>query len=517
MDITVSEKYLWFPVDMSGEMVWVSVYDGDQKIQEMKVSLGKEHIDFYGVWKATEYLGKELRIVSEKGEEYLDGVDIRQEETRPQNDYPYRPRLHYTPAYGWVNDPNGLVYADGVYHMFHQYNPYSTEWQNMSWGHATSTDLMHWEEQEVAITPDEYGTMYSGCALVDEKNTAGYGKDALLFFYTAAGGMNEWSKEAGNLFTQKLMWSTDGTKTLHKRDEELVPWIVGENRDPKVFWHAESNAYVMIMYLEENDFLILRSADLLHWEQTQKMTVPGMWECPLLIEVPVEGTDKKEWVFWSADGYYQIGSFDGYTFCTKTERKMAYFSRRAYAAQNFVNVGERVLLVPWVRLDNANGWYRGAMGIPQEICLKDGADGLQLAFSMAEELHALRGSWEALPQNETISIAGEAREVVLSWNAGMTGTELLEIGETTIRVDFTHGELWVDTDRKHELDGELRGVFDPAKPLDMTVVIDQEMLDILADGGRLCGTIEAEENVLGKTLKLRGDAAPGAAKWCVLK
>ena len=109
MDITVSEKYLWFPVDMSGEMVWVSVYDGDQKIQEMKVSLGKEHIDFYGVWKATEYLGKELRIVSEKGEEYLDGVDIRQEKTRPQNDYPYRPRLHYTPAYGWVNDPNGLV------------------------------------------------------------------------------------------------------------------------------------------------------------------------------------------------------------------------------------------------------------------------------------------------------------------------------------------------------------------------------------------------------------------------
>ena len=345
MDITVSEKYLWFPVDMSGEMVWVSVYDGDQKIQEMKVSLGKEHIDFYGVWKATEYLGKELRIVSEKGEEYLDGVDIRQEKTRPQNDYPYRPRLHYTPAYGWVNDPNGLVYVDGVYHMFHQYNPYSTEWQNMSWGHATSTDLMHWEEQEVASTPDEYGTMYSGCALVDEKNTAGYGKDALLFFYTAAGGMNEWSKEAGNLFTQKLMWSTDGTKTLHKRDEELVPWIVGENRDPKVFWHAESNAYVMIMYLEENDFLILRSADLLHWEQTQKMTVPGMWECPLLIEVPVEGTDKKEWVFWSADGYYQIGSFDGYTFQTKTERKMAYFSRRAYAAQNFVNVGERVWIM----------------------------------------------------------------------------------------------------------------------------------------------------------------------------
>ena len=116
------------------------------------------------------------------------------------------------------------------------------------------------------------------------------------------------------------------------------------------------------------------------------MTVPGMWECPLLIEVPVEGTEEKKWVFWSADGYYQIGRFDGYTFQTETGRKMAYFSRRAYAAQNFANVEDRMLLVPWVRLDNANGWYRSAMGIPQEICLKEGTDGLQLAFQMAKEL-----------------------------------------------------------------------------------------------------------------------------------
>lgn len=186
MDITVSEKYLWFPVDMSGEMVWVSVYDGDQKIQEMKVSLGKEHIDFYGVWKATEYLGKELRIVSEKGEEYLDGVDIRQEETRPQNDYPYRPRLHYTPAYGWVNDPNGLVYVDGVYHMFHQYNPYSTEWQNMSWGHAQYGPYALGRAGG-GNTPDEYGTMYSGCAMVEKKIQPVTERSTAVFLYSGRG------------------------------------------------------------------------------------------------------------------------------------------------------------------------------------------------------------------------------------------------------------------------------------------------------------------------------------------
>ena len=147
MQVTITENYLWFPIDMSGELVWVSVYDGDQKIQEMKIAPGKEQVDFYGAWKVEEYLGRELRIVCEKGEAYLEGVMLRQEANRPQNDYPYRPRLHYTPAYGWVNDPNGLVYVDGVYHMFHQYNPYSTEWQNMTWGHATSTDLMHWESR----------------------------------------------------------------------------------------------------------------------------------------------------------------------------------------------------------------------------------------------------------------------------------------------------------------------------------------------------------------------------------
>lgn len=517
MKLTITEPYLWFPVDMSGEPVCISVYDGEQKVQEMKVALGKEKVDFYGAWKVTEFIGKELGITCAEGEEQLQGCPIRQEAHRPENAYPYRPRLHYTPAYGWVNDPNGLFYADGVYHVYHQYNPYSTEWENMSWGYATSTDLMHWEEHDVAVTPDEYGAAYSGCAFVDHKNAAGYGKDAVLFFYTAAGGRNEWSKEAGNRFTQKLMWSTDGGKSIHKRPEPLIPWMVDENRDPKVFWHEASNAYIMIMYLAENEFLILRSTDLLHWEETQRMTVPGMWECPLLMELSVDGTDEKKWVFWSADGYYQIGNFDGYTFRSETERKMAYFSRRAYAAQNFANVEGRVLLLPWIRLDNANGWYRSAMGIPQEICLKEGRDGLQMAFAMAKELKDLRVCQEILPVNETAAIAGEARELQMIWPAGTTGIAALTIGETTVELDFTNGVLSVDTPRKQALETEVRGSFDPAHAFDLTVVIDQEMIDILADGGRLCGTIETEENVLGKTLRLQTNAAPEQSMWWVLR
>lgn len=515
MNLTITDNYLWFPVDLSGELVCVSVFDGEQKVQEMKVALGRERVDFYGAWKVTEFIGKELRFTCAEGEEHLD-VMIRQEAARPENNYPYRPHLHYTPSYGWVNDPNGLFYQDGVYHIYHQYNPYSTEWENMTWGHATSTDLMHWEEQDVAATPDEYGTMYSGCAFVDHKNAAGYGKDAVLFFYTAAGGRNEWSKEAGNLFTQKLMWSTDGGKTLHKRPEPLIPWIVDENRDPKVFWHEASHAYIMIMYLADNEFSILRSEDLIHWTESQRRRVDDMWECPLLMELPVDGTEETKWIFWSADGYYQIGSFDGYEFTAESGRKMAYFSRRAYAAQDYANVEGRVLLLPWIRLDNANGFYRSAMGIPQEICLKEGKDGLQMAFAMAREFDGLRGSAEALPSGET-PIGGEAREIRISWAAGTTGSAALAIGETTVRVDFSRGKLQVDTSRMQEKETEICGSFDAAKTLDLSVVIDQEMLDILADGGRLCGTIETEENVLGKTVSLQGDAAPDSAKWCVLK
>lgn len=133
------------------------------------------------------------------------------------------------------------------YHLYCQYNPYGYEWGNMHWTHAVSKDLLTFEDQGVVMEPDEYGTVYSGCAIKDEKNLLGYGKDTLLFYYTAAGGRNDWSKEAGNLFNQRLAYSIDGGKTLIKSDL-MLPYIVGENRDPKIFWHDEAQHYVCIIF-----------------------------------------------------------------------------------------------------------------------------------------------------------------------------------------------------------------------------------------------------------------------------
>ena len=514
MRLKVTRDYLWLPVDMSREEKTLNIYADGKLVQEIRIRLAADRYDFYGAWKCAAYREKEIELVFDE-EGILTTSPIRQEMERPGNDYPYRPKLHHTATYGWVNDPNGLVYADGVYHLFYQHNPYSTGWENMSWGHAVSNDLFSWKELDVAMTPDQYGTAYSGCGLVDRKNTAGCGQDALLFFYTAAGGRNDWSVREENVFSQRLRWSDDQGMTIHDAGE-IIPWMTAENRDPKVFWHDSTKAYIMVLYLDGNDFLILRSEDLRHWKESQKLSVQGMWECPALMELPVEGTDEKRWVFWSADGYYVIGTFDGYQFTAQTDRLMAYFSRRAYAAQTYDNTGDRVIMVPWIRLDSTLGYYHGAMGIPQVLTLKRTKDGDRIAFHMPEEMEALRGEWAELPLETDLVIADEAREIQLFWKPGTSGKADLAIGETVIRIDFTEGKLSVKTSRLHELDTELCASFNPAEGLGLQITIDQEMIDVLGQGGVICGTIETEENVLGKTVRLNSDEEPETFRWTVL-
>ena len=162
--------------------------------------------------------------------------------TKPDTDYPFRPRIHFTAPTGWINDPNGLVFTDGIWHLYHQWNPYGTEWGNMHWGHAVSHDLINWEHKGIVMELDEFGTVYSGCGWQDHANAAGFGRDTLLFLYTASGGCNQWSIDAGNQHTQRLAVSTDQGGTLRKSGL-ILDHIKGGNRDPKVFYHPESKAY----------------------------------------------------------------------------------------------------------------------------------------------------------------------------------------------------------------------------------------------------------------------------------
>ena len=300
--------------------------------------------------------------------------------------------LHYHAPYGSLNDPNGLLFADGVWHMYHQHNPMDNIWGNMSWGHAVSRDLIHFTFMGDVLFPDKDGVMFSGCGLVNERGCLGLKKDDLLFFYTLA---REHKGEKGEkicTFVQRLACSSDGGRTLVKFPDFELPTLAAENRDPKIFFHFESNAYIMVLYLTECRFCILRSEDLKHWEKTDEFSCPPMWECPDLLRF----TDDK-WAFMSADGYYFIGTFDGYRFRIESEMRSLYGNAIPYAAQSFSGVKDRVISVAWLRTENKGQCWHGMMSVPRELSLDKDAKGYYIRQRFVREadqyIRERSGSW----------------------------------------------------------------------------------------------------------------------------
>ena len=230
--------------------------------------------------------------------------------------------------------------------------------------------------------PDENGTMFSGCAILNERGLLGLPKDTPVFFYTVAGNASEWSK--GKKFVQRIAYSTDQGETLTKIEENVLEHIEADNRDPKVYWHEEKQLYYMVLYLDKNDYAIFNSSDLKNWVMTQKLTIPGAWECPDFREIPVEGGGKK-WIFWSADGYYFLGDFDGSHFVTDGVRQEAYHCMLPYAGQTFAGT-DRVIMIPWMRTNNQGKNFRGMMGIPRELTLVKTEEGYLLRQKLVQEL-----------------------------------------------------------------------------------------------------------------------------------
>ena len=350
--------------------------NSETKLFEFQIPAGEAEdetypVSYYARFPVKQFTDKTLILRGDLGKAFFDRIrneDVPETEEKSlratQGEAFRRPSIHFTPQTGWMNDPNGLVYAEGVYHLYFQHNPFDVQWENMSWGHAVSRDLLHWEQKDDVLFPDETGTMFSGSGIVNDRKMLGLPEDAVIFFYTADGNNNKWS--AGKQFTQRIAYSTDGGETLHKIDKGVLPTVCKENRDPKVFWHEKSGAYIMTLWLEENDFGIFRSTDLLNWEQTDRLTFKEAWECPDLVCLKDE-KGNETWMFWSADGFYFWGEFDGYQFQTDGVRHAAYINKIAYAAQTYSNTGNRVISVPWLRFPNRGRNYTGAMGLPREF------------------------------------------------------------------------------------------------------------------------------------------------------
>jgi len=385
--LLIEHNYLLLPVKNKAAAKKLFAYHNDEKIFEFDIPRFETdenyEFDFQGGFPVSEWIGKEIVIEGDFPEAFSDA--IVQADKIPESGCP-KPLIHFTPDTGWMNDPCGLIYDNGVYHLYFQHNPFSVEWGNMTWGHAISRDLLHWEQLEDALWPDEDGTIFTGSALKNEQGLLGLPKDAQLYVYTSAGHCSLWSKDKE--FVQKLAWSTDNGATLHKLGGCILDHIVGDNRDMKVYWHEKSGQYYAIMFWEKNDYAILNSTDLKTWNVTQVLSVPPAWECPDLVEVPVEEGGSK-WVFWTADGYYFTGDFDGSHFVFEKQYKQAYHSMLPYAAQTF-NGTQRIVSVPWMRTNNKDKVRRGMMGLPRQLTLVKQGDEYILRMKPVDEFEAAK-------------------------------------------------------------------------------------------------------------------------------
>lgn len=503
----ITDDYLFLPVQTGGDNRRLEIYameEGcERKLFEFQIPVRAEEgecfrIDYLGALPMKKRIGGCLLLKGDFPERFFAAVCCggkpgafgsgRGENTA---DSPQRPSLHFTPEAGWINDPNGLVYQNGVYHLYFQYNPFDIRWENMSWGHAVSRDLLHWSWQDAVLFPDEHGTMFSGSGIVNKKGLLGLPEEALLFFYTAAGNNNLWSQ--GKDFTQRLAYSLDGGKTLWKTDMGAVDSISWENRDPKVFWHEESQAYIMVLWLEKNDFGILRSQDLRKWMLCDRLTLEGGWECPDLVRVredktsdPSQANVQREettaWVFLTADGFYYWGDFDGYRFQTDGVRHCAYMNKVPYAAQTYSNLEDRTVFVPWLRLANRGELYTGAMGLPRELTWIVIGNEKKLRLLPIREYGEERREipMEGKPLHYDRQQEEQGAVELQLWLEEQAEPVELSINGTAIRIDNKKGILQVAEE----------ACTLPAGVRDYFFLIDDVILEVTANYGTMVGVYE---------------------------
>lgn len=418
VSLNVTAKFLILPVqDDAPESKVCIVKDNEQRGTLMNVRLARERVDSYVPFILSDYKGQQISVdiqglpadaVCWKELKLADSFDMSNKET-------FRPVYHHTPAYGWMNDPNGMFYKDGVYHLFFQYNPYGSVWGNMHWGHSTSSDLIHWNFEGVSIVPDAWGAIFSGSCVVDHNNTAGFGKDAVIAFYTSAK-----STPWGDVQSESMAYSLDNGKTFVKyAGNPIITSLEKDFRDPKVFWYAPGKHWVMILAVGQH-MELYSSVNLKDWKKESEFgkmqgAHGGVWECPDLIELPVEGFREKKWVlicninpggpFGGSAAQYFVGSFDGKTFVNESpvQTKWMDWGKDNYATVTWNNAPDgRCIALGWMsNWQYANNvptrQYRSANTIARDLTLYKAGGEFYLKSTPSREMKQARGEKVSVP------------------------------------------------------------------------------------------------------------------------
>lgn len=413
------KKFLLLPVqdDAPEGKVNIVVNNEGQLAQSMNIRLARERVDSYVPLDLSAYVNQKVSIdIAGMPSSSLCWKELKMSDSFDMtNKEMFRPVYHHTPVYGWMNDPNGMFYKDGVYHLYFQYNPYGSVWGNMHWGHSTSTDLMHWNFEGCAIVPDAWGAIFSGSCVVDHNNTAGFGKGAVVAFYTSAKA-TPW----GDVQSQSMAYSLDNGKTFTKYEgNPILTSSEKDFRDPKVFWYAPGKHWVMMLAVGQH-MEIYSSVNLKEWKKENEFGAMqgahgGVWECPDLVEIPVEGTREKKWVlicnlnpggpFGGSAAQYFVGSFDGKKFVNEspTQTKWMDWGKDNYATVTWNNAPDgRCIALGWMsNWQYANNvptrQYRSANTLARDLTLYREGQELYLKSTPSSEVKKARGKKVSIP------------------------------------------------------------------------------------------------------------------------
>lgn len=400
-------KYLLLPIQEEKDEAQILLDTGSKDDTWMDVRLAQNGSDYYVPFALGKGKTATVKILGLKKDALaLNLLKLSDTFDTTNTDY-YRPSYHFTPLYGWMNDPNGMVYKDGEYHLYFQYNPYGSKWGNMHWGHAVSKDLVHWEHLDPAIARDPVGHIFSGSSVVDKKNTAGFGKNAIIAIYT--------NHSVNHGEVQCIAYSNDNGRTFTKYEGNpvLTPFDgLKDFRDPKVFWYEKGKCWYMIVSADK-ETRFYKSKNLKKWDYVSAFgkglgQQPCQYECPDFFQLPVNGDKKKmKWVmtmninpgcwFGGSATEYFVGDFDGkkFTCPDADEVKWLDWGKDHYATVTFSNTGDRVLGITWM----SNWQYanltpfkqnRGANGLPRELKLYEKNGKYYISEDVAPEVYALR-------------------------------------------------------------------------------------------------------------------------------
>ena len=453
--VEVKSKYLLLPVQEREDNANIRVLADGKEVQSLNVRLAVDKVDYYVPLDINRFGKKELLLdITFYGDRRFTGAmkdflcwkDMKQGDTfDTTNREKFRPAYHHTPAYGWMNDPNGMFYKDGVYHLYYQYNPYGSMWENMTWGHSTSKDLIHWEAQPLAIEPDALGAIFSGSCVVDKKN------DQVVAFYTSAGKAQ----------VQSMAISKDNGITFEKYAGNPVLVSTEEDfRDPKAFWNPDIQKWNLVLAVGQ-EMRFYSSSNLKDWTYESSFGQgygchDGVWECPDLMKMPVRGTDKQKWMlicninpggpFGGSATQYFIGEFDGHKFtCEHKDTRWMGYGKDHYATVTFDNApdGRKIALAWMSNWQYANQvptkQFRSANSVPRDLDLFEHNGQTYCGVTPSKELNVLRGkAVSKLPKTcEIVVDVKGSTEMVLSNSIGEQVVMKYDAAKQTFSMDRT--------------------------------------------------------------------------------